>query len=203
VARVTLAVCVALIVVTGCAQKRQTDIQQLRAAVRKTLATPSYTVDLTTTSLGRVVHRLKDEHVGSRGRVTTGTNVSGVFVGPYVYKADDNDPSSFMRCGRRSKDGSLRTFDTYSDLLRTGAKSKDVKRRGSVFVFEKLLADSTGRTKGEFTIAGGRIKTMTLITFPTGPNVSPPITVLFRFSYARVSTITAPPSDLIEQAPPC
>jgi hypothetical protein len=202
-APLTIVLCAALVAFSGCAQKKQSNVEQVRAAVRKTLATPSFTVTATTKSLGATVNSSKAEHDGSNGRVSVASVVRGIFVGQFVYEAEDSDPGVFVKCGRRAKDGSIRTFDTYSQLLRTAAKAKSVKRRGSVFVFEKLLHDSTGRTQVEFTIAGGRIKTMTLRTFPTGPNVSPPITVVFGFSYRRVPTITPPPRDDIEDVAAC
>lgn len=201
-ARLITVLCVIVIATSGCGQK-QSNVQQLRSAVRKTLTTKSFSVVATTQSLGQTTGQTKLEHIGSRARILTGTTVRGVFVGKYIYAADDTDPSVFMKCNLRGANGTVRRFDTYAGPLRSAARAKHVSRRGAAFTIDPLKMDPTTRTRARLTLAGGRVKTMTLVQLGTGPNVSPPVTIAFRFDYGTVPAITPPPQDTLEAAPPC
>jgi len=200
-ARLSATVCIVLLTVASCA--KQTDEQQLRGAIRKTLTTASFRVDATTSELGQSMGTTTLEHIGSTARVLTGMVVRGLFVGKYVYAADNTDPDLFIRCDRRGPNGSVHRFDTYSQPLRQAAAAKHIKRHGDVFVIDPLTSDSTSATRGELAVAGGRVKTLTLVRRGTGANLSPPVTISFRFSYGAVPAITAPPGDSLEQGQTC
>jgi len=199
--RLTAAACLVVLTCAACA--KQTDEQRLRAAIRKTLTTKSFSVEATTTTLGQSTPTTTLEHVGSDARVLTGTTVRGVFVGRYIYATDNADPEVFVRCDRRQANGTVQRFDTYSDPLRRAAKARHIKHRGGVFVIDPLLTDSSARTTGELTLSGGRVKTLRLVRRGTGANLSPPVTISFRFSYGAVPAIKAPPADSIETGQTC
>jgi hypothetical protein len=197
-ARLITLACIVLLAASGCGRK-QSDLEQLHTAARATLAAKTLRVVARTTTLGGNAPPTTLEHIGTDARVLSGTTVLGVFIGKYVYAADNQDPSTFMRCPR----GTHR-FDTYAAPLRAAAHAKRVRRRGSVLIVDPLVTDKTTRTRGEVTVDGGRVRRMTLIQHPNVPgDVSPPVTIDFRFSYTSVPAITAPPSDTLEEPQAC
>ncbi len=201
-AKVIAAVAVVVLVCSSCADKRST-IERIHDAARGTLGTNSYTVRETSESLGETFHRSVVEHIGQRARVKTGEQVHGVFIGDTVYVADNQDPGSFFRCGKKLEDGTLREFDHVSKYLRAALKATRVTRRGDRYVFPALLPAKNGRTEGDFTLDGGRVKRLKVTTFPTGPNLTPPQEVTFVFDYGSVPEITAPPDEVVEEAAAC
>jgi hypothetical protein len=197
VAKVIVAAMAVLLALTSCAKEPQTPTEELRSAIKQTLTTESYSVTITSKSFGQTFSAFVAEHDGKLGRVRKGSEVQGVFIGKTVYVAVSEDPGTFMRCGDRQENGTRRTFDSYSPLLRKAAARKGAKKRGKVYVFDAFARSDDGRTEARFTLKGGRVETLTLTTFPTGANVSPPSTYVFRFSYKEVPEVTAPPDEAI------